>query len=403
MTKTIASLLPIFLLVFSVVAGYFIHQESQFTNERHFVQLAEAFIKNDLFLSPFGLPNGDYADYFGKQYLFFGPMPSLLLVPFVLIFGYEFPQMFLSVVSIFVTYVTVYLLCKRFKFNRVDSLWLANFFLFGSVLYFVSVVNISAYVVQAVVTPFVMLSLYEYFGKKRWALLGMFTAAAILTRVTLVGMAVFFMIELVRTTKKPELIKSSVLFLLPILVCVSLLGLYNFRRFNSPFNTGYTLNVTAVHNVGGNHEAGFFSPVHIPGNLYALLFMGPGMVNKTTYPFLAQFPYLKANGWGLAIWYTSPLLVYLIKARLKGVVLSAVGGILIIAAPSLLYYGIGMSQYGYRYSLDFFPLLFLILLTTFKEKLPTLAKIIILVGVLFNLFYMLSIWNAYPLFFWLNG
>ena len=66
--------------------------------------------------------------------------------------------------------------------------------------------------------------------------------------------------------------------------------------------------------------------------------------------------------------------------------------------PSLFYFGIGTSQYGYRYALDFIPLLFLLLLPAFGKTLPNFAKILIVGGMIFNTLYMLSIWDIYPLF-----
>jgi hypothetical protein len=111
-----------------------------------------------------------------------------------------------------------------------------------------------------------------------------------------------------------------------------------------------------------------------------------------------KFPYLKADGWGLAIWYTSPLFLYLIKFKKSPYMVSAIAAIFVLAIPSLLYFGIGFSQFGYRYSLDFLPFLFLILLPTFKEGLPPFAKILIGAGIIFNCIFMLSIWDIYPLF-----
>ncbi len=402
MKKLIPFLIPAILLVFSIVSGVVIHRSTWFVQDKHFAKLAQSFLKNDLFLNPINLPDGDFADYNGKQYLFFGPTPSVILIPFVAVFGENFPQMFLSFASIIITFAVIFQLCKKLNFKKNDALWLAIFFEFGTVLYFVSLVNISAYIVQATAMVFVVLSLLEYFGNRRWLIIGILVALAGTTRVTLFGLSVFFLLELLQTRKTPMFAKSLTFFIIPLLISIILLGFYNYRRFNSFFDTGYTRNVTVVNKEGGNQTAGFFSLIHVPANLYAEFLMGPEPVKNSQFEFVLKFPYLKANGLGLAIWFTSPLFLFLLKVKKKSYSYSALIGIVILAVPSLVYFGIGVSQFGYRYSLDFIPLLFLILLSSFEKGLPKFAKFLIVIGVLFNCFYMLSIWNSYPLFFWMK-
>lgn len=402
MNKLVRISLPLLLLVFSITAGIVNHKSTWFVQDKHFVKLAQSFLKNDLFLSPFNLPDGDFADYNGKQYLFFGPTPSIILTPLVFIYGENFPQMFLSFTSLIITFLVIFQLCRALKYNHYDAFWLAIFFVFGTVFYFVSLVNISAYVVQSVAMTFFVLALLEYFTKKRWLLIGIFVALAVTTRVTVFGLSVFFLLELLKTRKTPQFKSSVALFLIPLLLSVIFLSLYNFRRFNSFFDTGYTKNVTVVNKEGGNQAAGFFGLVHIPSNLYAEFLMGPEPVKNSPYEFVLKFPYLKANGLGLAIWFTSPLFFYLLKAKKRYYSYSALIGIIMLAVPSLIYFGIGVTQFGYRYSLDFIPLLFLILLSSFEKGVPKFAKFLIVVGVIFNCCYMLSIWNSYPLFFWMK-
>lgn len=392
-------LAPAIVFLFAVFAGYIIHQASWFSQDKHFALLADSFLKNDLFLNPINLPTGDYVDFFAKQYLFFGPLPSILLVPFVAIWGKFFPQIFLSIVSLMVVYLSAFKLCTKFKFSKPDSLWLANFFVFGTVYYFVSLINISAYIVQAVGTAFLFLSILEYFTKRRFAVIGVLVAAAGATRITLFGITIFFALEIIRIYKK-NLLKPIIYLLIPILISMAFLGIYNYKRFNSYFDTGYTRNVSVLDKDYYNYRYGWFSPVHIPANLYALLFMGPEPVRKGDVELVLEFPFLKANGFGMAIWLTSPLFIYLIRAKREPYTFSAVIGIIVLLFPSLIYMGIGASQYGYRYSLDFLPLLFLILLSAFKKGLPEFAKILIAAGIVFNCFYMLSIWNSYPLLDW---
>jgi len=390
-------LAPLLVFIFAVFCGLIIYRAAWFNIDKHFSLLAQSFLNNDLFLSPNNLPPGDYADFAGKQYLFFGPIPSILLAPFVFIWGKNFPQMTLSTASLVIIYVAIFFVTRKLKFTKLDAFWLANFFVFGTVLYFVGLVNISAYLVQTVGTAFVVLSILEYFTKRRWLLIGILIAAAGATRISLFGMTVFFILELIRLYKNLNFTRSLIFLLLPIIFSIGMLSLYNFRRFHSVFDSGYTHNVSVLDKDYLNYKEGFFSLKHIPANLYLLLFKAPEPVLKERVQFVLRFPYLKVNDIGMAIWFTSPLFIYLLKARRASYTISATIGIFTLMIPSLVYFGLGTSQFGYRYSLDFLPLLFLILLTGFRGELPSLAKILITFGIVFDIFYMSNIWGTYPL------
>ncbi len=389
---------PLTVLLFAVFSGYLVYRSAWFSIAKHFSLLAQSFLHHHLYLNPINLPAGDYADYKARQYLFFGPMPSVLLTPFVAIWGESFPQIDLSIASLVVVFSAIFLLARRFKFDTADSFWLANFFVFGTVLYLVGLVNTSAYLVQAVGTVFVVLAILEYFTKKRWFVMGILIGAATATRITLISAAFFFVLEIIRNRSSLNLRKAFVYFLVPVISSLILLGFYNYRRFGSVFDTGYTYNASALNKDYYNFKVGWFSPIHIPANLYVLLAMPPQPVKMGRVEFVLQFPYLKADKIGMAIWFTSPLFVFLFAARKKPYTFSALAAIFAALVPSLLYWGIGIVQYGYRYSLDFLPFLFLILLSAFREKLSGAAKLLIAGGIIFNCVYMASLWGDYPLF-----
>lgn len=393
----------ILIFIFATFAG-FVSWRTTVDDDKHFVLLAQSFIKNDLFLSPFNLPAGDYADYKARQYLFFGPLPSITLIPLVLVWGERFPQILLSFVSLIVTFIAIFLLVNKLRFTKVDSFWLANFFVFGTVLYFVGLVNISALVVQAVGTAILFLSLLEYFTFRRWFVIGLLVAAAGATRIQLFVVVLFFLLELWRNRNQLNFRREFFLLVIPVIICLSLLGLYNFRRFGSVFDTGYTRNVSELNKNYTNWNAGWFSPVHIPAKLYSILLAAPETVRRGDLEFVFKFPYLRASGTqGMALWITSPLFIYLLLAKKRPWTMSALLTLPFLILPALVYEGTGGVQYGFRYSLDFLPLLFLILLSAFGKKLPLFAKFLIAGGIIFNGFYMFSIWESYPLLsFWQN-
>lgn len=398
-TKHLNLLLSFTILIFSLLAGYFINQATGFIQyENHLSKLAKSFIDNDLFLSPYGLPPGDYADFRGKQYVFYGPMPSVLLIPEVLLFGHNFPATFLTFVSMAVIYICIYFISKRFVKSNADSLMLSNFFVFGTVLYFLGLIPITAYTVQVIGLAFVILALLFYLLKTNWLIIGLLVGAAGLTRAVYYGALIFFVIELFRLNKH-QVWKNLLLLTIPVLISLTIFGAYNYRRFGSPFETGYKYNVTIKsYPLVANLEKGLLSLQHAPANLYILLLKGPDAIKFEGSGFSLKFPFVKADGWGMAIWFTSPLFLYLINLRKSYFTYSALVTIILLLLPSIFYFGIGFSQYGYRYQADFLPFLFLVLLPTFKNGLTNLARMLIVGGIIFNCFYMLSLWDKYPLF-----
>jgi hypothetical protein len=69
-----------------------------------------------------------------------------------------------------------------------------------------------------------------------------------------------------------------------------------------------------------------------------------------------QPPFFKPDGLGLSIFLTSPGLFYAIRADWRRAVSwLLLGATVAVLVPSLLYYGGGWLQYGYRYALDSVP------------------------------------------------
>lgn len=385
--------MPFVILLFSVIFGFLIFRQTGYENDKHFSLQALAFIKNDLFLDPINLPRGDIADYKARQYVFYGPMPAIMLAPAVYIWGKNFPQITLSIISLIIIYVSIVVLANKLLGRLTDALWIANFFVFGTVLYFAGLINISAFIVQTVATMFLVLAILEYFTFRRWFILGILVAAGGLTRINLYLAAIFFVFEIIRLRHQISFKLSLISFILPIIISLLVWGAYNYRRFHSIFETGYRYNIS-LQNWPNSSQVryGLFNIQYIPTNLYAMLGRGPVPILEEGGGFILKYPYFKADGWGMAIWVTSPLFFYLFKIRREKYTLAAVVAVLALAIPALLYFGVGFSQFGYRYSIDFLPFLLLILFPIFKNGLPGFAKALIVFGIFFDFF---LIFNTY--------
>lgn len=374
-------------------------QSASFIQENHYVGLAVSLLHSKFDINPAQYSAvGDSAFFNNKYYVYFGPAPAILLLPFVLLFGTAISQQIISILLFLLDFYLIYKIARSCQITISDSLWLVIFFMFGSIFFVTSLINITAYQVQFIATSFFLFALYEFFHKKRWFLIGILTALAATTRSTFYLASVFFLLEMLQANEHlKKKLTHLMLFFLPILISFLIIGYYNQTRFNNFLDFGYTYNFSLVKELSTAASRGFFSLEHIPGNLYFLLFKGPDPIRSNDLNFILKFPYFKTNPWGMGIFFTSPLFLYILLVKIKDkYILSCLITILLILMTTLSYYGSGVWQYGYRYALDFYPLLFLVLLSVFKNGLSKVAKFLIIYGVIFNFFFALSVWGIYP-------
>lgn len=399
MTDKMKSLFFALIFGFAIISAFLIYTTAlHFNNDKSLVLLAEQFSKGHISLEPnVDLPAGDISIYNGKYYMYFGPLASILLVAPVAIFGQDFSQAVLGFLILIMSFTATYLLSRQFKFGKIDSLWLSMFVVFSTVVFFTSIVNITSYLVEALAVPLVLLALVFYFSKNpKYFLSGVFLGLAIMTRVTLVFAIVFFVVEFLskRLSKK-----SFILILVPVITACVLLGSYNYIRFNNPLETGYNHHIKEPYPLSKNYEFGRTNLIHLPANLYAFLVKPPEPILYYKDGFVFKFPYLKADPWGMAIWFTSPLFLLLVfRFRKNKYFKSSLLATLAIVVPIFTYYSVGFAQFGYRWTLDFLPFLFLLLIPTLQPKLSKTAIALIAIGVVFNCLYITSLWNVYPHF-----
>lgn len=389
----------VLLFAFAVFSSFLIiSTASKYNSDTSISLLSAQFLKGHISLEPNKeLPAGDISIYNGKYYLYFGPLGSIILMPFVAFFGKNFPQILIGIGSLAVSFFAIYSISKSFEFSKIDSLWLSLFFTFSTVLLSASLINITSYLVEALGVPLVLLSLAEYFSKKRrpvW--IGLFLGLAVLSRITLILGVIFFVMEFFRNRLSR---KQLVLLLIPVVLSCLFLGTYNYLRFHSLTETGYNYHFKEPFPLSRNFEYGSTSLIHIPANLYSFFIKPPAPILYYEKGFVFRFPYFKADPWGMAIWFTSPLfLMLLFRFRKNKYFVSALITTICIAAPIFTWYSVGFAQFGYRYALDFLPFLFLLLIPALEPKLSKAAITLVIIGVIFNCIYITSLWDVYPHF-----
>jgi hypothetical protein len=162
---------------------------------------------------------------------------------------------------------------------------------------------------------------------------------------------------------------------------------YNMLRWGTPLEMGYVL-IPGVLNDPIYRKHGILSLWYIPRNLYAMLFRSWNYVDEP--------PFLQPSWWGLSLFFTTPLYLWLVRARPHDPrVAWAAIGVLLTLVPIVTHGNVGISQFGYRFSLDFQPLLFVILATVFERGMSRLAAAAGIAAIAFNAYAMWAIAHGF--------
>jgi len=347
------------------------------TPYNHFALNAEAWRQGRLDLGgppPAYTHNNDFASYDGKWFVVFPPLPSALLVPLVALAGSAeaVPDGLVFVLLAGLAPAVLFLALERLRRlgalarTELENVALSGLFCFGSVYFFCSLqgtVWFAAHVLAALLTAAYLLFT---FGAERPALAGVCLGLGFATRTPLLLAAPLFVSEALHVTRRPaplghawvqrydvsRLARLLAWFALPLLAVLALSCWYNAARFGSVTEPGYRfLNVVWAKRI---EKWGLFDYHYLAKNLGVML---------TSLPwFPATSGPVQINGHGLALWITTPMYLWLLiardwSARARALLLSAG----LVALPTLFYQNTGWVQFGYRFSNDYAPLLFVLL------------------------------------------
>jgi len=355
--------------------------------EQHFTYLSLSFLKGHLDLNGYPLAWNDTALFGGNRYFPPGPFPALAISPLVFVgnlFGYTLFHHYLHWVLVLGVFLSIYKLARVLNYNPRDSFFWAFAFNMGSPFILTSLLAWSWHFSQALTVFLTLLSLYEFLTRRRLLIIGLLYAGIFATRTTAVLGIIYFLMEIL-FSKEKRVIKLQNIgkILIPVIVAGVFLSFYNFQRFSSLFESGYSYQqIDPV--LEKARSFGLLSFTHIPSPVQVFL-------DSTTK--VLRFPFITYDEWGLGIFYTSPFLLTLFTYNFKKVgskllLLTA----FIILVPILMYYGIGVRQFGYRYVLDLLPYVFLLMMK--ERQKPVLSsgfRLVVLASIMFNVYLLSSI------------
>ena len=378
-----AALYVVVTLVFLACAG---DRLGAHTPYNHFAHLADAWLhgRHDIVHGGPAYAHGnDFADFHGKTYISFPPFPAVLMLPFVALAGS--PEAFrdgqLVVWLAGLAPAFLFLALERLRQDgrnpqsRAGNQVLAAAFAFGTVYFFTAVQGTVWFAGHVVGAGLLCLFLLVAQRARRPLLSGIVAGCIFLTRPTMLLATVFFAFELwqretetlaegtwvgrLRAIDRPRAAVALGLFAVPLGAALAAAAWMNHARFHtwSPQAFGHEyLAVAWQHRI---QKWGLFGLHYLPKNLGVALTSLPW---PRAHDAASSEPLFRVNEHGLALWFTTPFYVLLFfPKRHSPMTLGLVVAALLPAAMNLLYQNSGWRQFGYRFSNDYAPLLFLLL------------------------------------------
>jgi len=355
-------------------------------NHNAYIQFAQSLLHGNLNL-PATTDHGDLSYFNGQLYLPYPPLPGIILVPFVALFGAAHVNTvaIATAMSCFCLYL-VYNILSKLKVDKEYFPWIIAAIFFGTGFWYALFTSHHVYAFAHITSfLFQLLIINEILGKRRWWFIGVFIGCTFLTRQFTIVYALFvlgYMFYLYRIAKEKITFKTILSFSSPIACCIVLYLSYNYLRYGNAFDSGYEHIVYIGVLKERIQQYGVFNIRYVLFNLYCTLIKG----------FNIQFEgagYLKIKDmdlWGTSLFCASPFLIAGFKANWsKTLIISAWTTILIILVGQSFYHNNGFEQVNTsRFTLDFLPLL-IVLMSLGISKVPAwLMKSLISYAVVLN-------------------
>lgn len=354
------------LLGLVVYSAYAIHVNPtlEASNVNYHNYLADAFLHGQLSLRLIP-PNSqiDLSVFNQKYYLYWPPLPAILLMPFVALFGINFSDVLFTLVFAALNVSLVALLLRKIDKKNIARLTpfqrslLTLFFAFGTVHFTVAPYG-RVWFTSSVIGFFFSILAYigaiSLNGKKAFFLTGLAVACAMMSRNTLLFTVIwpaYYLIMSNWNESRKRLFSLILLGFLPIFLAGTAFLSYNWARFGNPLELGTSyenMPEVARNNV---NTFGSFSLHYVKTNIYYQYIFYP-------------FPETAETLMGGSLFLLSSMflisLVGIVKGRPRLSVLFLILTISAIDIPILFFFNTGWFQFGARYTLDFtVPLLIL--------------------------------------------
>ena len=324
----------------------------------------------------------ELAVYNGKYYLSFPPLPSVVMLPFVLLFGEKTPSNLVSALYGIFTAMIAYKILKKAGMKRGGAVFFAIAYVWGSNMLWLSTSGGVWFLAQGL--NMLLLTACVYFAQQKMRVAAYAMAAlAVGCRpfsvcMFLPLMAYFYMAD--KDRPRADRIRGQIRSLIiPAFIALCYM-LYNYVRFGNVLEFGHNYLPEFTES-----EKGQFSLSYILPNLYNLLLRPVTLRADLTleYPLFDGFMFYIANPMFL-IWFAA-VVKDVLQKRLDAVRLCIVIAVLIELLLLCAHKTLGGWQFGARYTVDMLPMALMYLLLK-KDEPGGISAFIMAAGMMFNLY-----------------
>jgi hypothetical protein len=303
----------------------------------HYVYLAYALLHRHVDLIQLPPTTYDLLQHNGQWFVAGSPMPSILMLPIVAIFGVGFSDVLFSVVVGALAVALVYALLGKFVEDQISQepsviarrpqadeaistsqqeiasrptdarndvsiiisesarRWITLLFALGTPFWYLVSLGTYWFTAHVVVVFFTLLATREALTKQRWFLVGLWLACAGFARPTALFLTPFFLAIMFYTPRNTEykrrtahvVMRSLLLFGAALAVGIGAHFAYNYARFKSFTDFGYAY-VAGAPNITSVYERyGGFNPRFAPCNV-AVSLLAPPEVSGAMPSFITQ-------------------------------------------------------------------------------------------------------------------
>ena len=361
----------------------------------YFVPLADAFLHGRIYVTEAPSWLSELVPATVGWYVPYPPMPAILLLPIVALFGPGVPQQVVSAMVGAISVGFLSLAIGRLGARGRTRFGLVAVFAFGTVLWWGASEGSAWLFAQAVAVLFSAAALLLATHRRAPILVGVLLGCATISRLP-VGLTAPFFLALAVGLPLPfnrgdvrRALHPAMGFAIGLAMPVALYGVYNVARWGTPIDMGYVL-IPGVLEDPAYADHGILSIFYIPRHLYAIFLR--------SFDFVAEFPWFRPSWWGLSLFLTTPLYLWLAHAPWRDPrVRWACVGIGLALVPIVTHGNVGTTQWGYRFSLDVQVPLFAMLALVFagrrqRDWRPIAAGA---VAILVNLYGIVAIRNGF--------
>ena len=319
--------------------------------------------------------------YHGQRYIIEGPMPAILLLPWVALTG-SANQTTLAALLAGVAVAAAWVLCERAGLRTGRCAWMTVFLFAGTSLLWCAMLGDVWFIAHVCAVAFTMIALAEIFGARRAWVIALCAVCAAESRFTMVlALPVYAVLFWSRGLRD---VRAWAAFGAIVIAGLVWWVWYNFARWGVPFDIGYTQ--WYHQDQAGMPTGSPFRLQYLGYELWSFIVQTPAIV--------PQAPYVIPSISGVALTITSPALIFAFWARRPALEVAAMWVAAVVTAiPNLVYYVNGFAQYAMRHSLDFIPFLFVLMVLAARERLAVWIRLLIAYSCAANL-YGVWYWNV---------